>query len=118
MKVNIAAKLAQFDEQWSPRIVGELNGQEVKLARIEGAFEWHSHPDADELFLVVKGEMIIHLREEDVHLTEGEFYIVRRGVEHLPEAAEEAHILMFEPAGTLNTGNIVSERTVPDPEKI
>jgi mannose-6-phosphate isomerase-like protein (cupin superfamily) len=110
-KINLAEKLASISEQWQPRIVGELNGQHVKLARIQGEFIWHLHDNEDELFLVVHGSIILQLRDRDVHLAEGEMFIVPRGVEHRPIAAEEAHILMFEPAGTLNTGNVRNERT-------
>lgn len=118
MKVNLAQKFALFHELWSPKIVGELNGQQVKIAKIQGEFVWHHHEDADELFLVIKGELTIKLPDEDVHLGEGEFMIVPRGVEHKPVAEREAHILMFEPAGTLNTGNVQSERTVQEVERI
>ena len=110
-KVNLAQKLASFSEQWQPRIVGELNGQHVKLAKIQGEFIWHHHQNEDELFLVVHGSIILQLRDRDIHLAEGEMFIVPRGVEHRPIATEEAHILMFEPAGTLNTGNVRNERT-------
>jgi len=110
-KVNLAQKLASFAEHWQPRIVGELNGQHVKLAKLQGEFVWHHHENEDELFLVVKGAMTIELRDRDVHLAEGELFIVPRGVEHRPVAKEEAHILLFEPAGTLNTGNVRNERT-------
>ena len=111
-KVNLAEKLALFSEQWSPKVVGELNGQQVKLAKIEGEFDWHHHENEDELFLVVRGAMDIHLRDQVVHLGEGEFFIVRKGVEHKPVAEHEAHILLLEPASTLNTGNLRNERTV------
>lgn len=110
-KVNLAAKLAAFSEHWQPRIVGELNGQHVKLVKLQGEFVWHHHESEDELFLVLKGAMTIELRDRDVHLGEGEFFIVPRGVEHRPVAAEEAHVLLFEPASTLNTGNVRNERT-------
>jgi mannose-6-phosphate isomerase-like protein (cupin superfamily) len=110
-KVNLAEKLGSFAEQWQPRIVGELNGQHVKVAKLQGEFIWHHHEVEDEMFLVLRGRMTIQLRDRDVHLDEGEFFIVPRGVEHRPVAAEEAHILLFEPAGTLNTGNVRSERT-------
>jgi len=110
-KVNLTETLASFAEQWQPRIVGELNGQQVKLAKLQGEFVWHHHDDADELFLVVKGAMTIQLRDRDVALGEGELFIVPHGVEHRPVAEEEAHILLFEPAGTLNTGNLRNERT-------
>ena len=122
-KVNLAEKLAQFSDHWSPRIVGELNGQQVKLAKVLGEFEWHHHEQEDELFLVIKGDLTIRLRDGevslgDVKLGEGEFCIVPRGVEHQPVAEEEAHILLFEPATTLNTGNLRSARTVDRPEKL
>ena len=110
-KVNLAEKFDSFREQFQPRIVGELNGQHVKIAKVQGEFVWHQHENEDELFLVVKGALTIQLRDRDIHLGEGELFIVPRGVEHCPLAHEEAHILMFEPAGTLNTGNVVNERT-------
>jgi mannose-6-phosphate isomerase-like protein (cupin superfamily) len=111
-KVNLAAKLAQFSDRWQPKIVGELNGQHVKLAKILGEFIWHHHENEDELFLVVKGRFRMEFRDRHVWLEEGEILIVPRGVEHRPVAEEEAHILMFESASTLNTGNVQNERTV------
>ncbi len=117
-KVNLAQKFALFDEQWSPKVIGELNGQQVKIAKIQGEFIWHHHEAEDELFLVIKGKLTIKLPDKDVHLQEGEFLIVPRGVEHKPVAEEKAHILMIEPAGTLNTGNVQSERTVQEVERI
>jgi mannose-6-phosphate isomerase-like protein (cupin superfamily) len=117
-KVNLGAKLALFDEYWSPKIVGELNGQQVKLAKLKGGFVWHHHEVEDELFLVVKGRLVIKLRDRDVTLEAGEFLIVPRGVEHKPVAEEEAHVLLFEPMGTLNTGTVQSERTVEEIETI
>jgi mannose-6-phosphate isomerase-like protein (cupin superfamily) len=110
-KVNLAEKLSLFSEHWSPRIVGELNGQQVKLAKLLGSFDWHHHEHEDELFLVVKGSLTLRLRDRDVVLNEGEFFIVPRGVEHQPIAEHEAHVLLFEPATTLNTGNLRNERT-------
>ena len=110
-KVNLAEKFGLFSEHWSPRIAGELNGQQVKLAKLLGSFDWHYHDDEDELFLVVKGTLTLRLRDRDVVLNEGEFFIVPRGVEHQPVAEEEAHVLLFEPASTLNTGNLRNERT-------
>ena len=118
MKVNLAEKFSLFDEQWSPKIIGELNGQQVKIAKIQGEFVWHHHEQEDELFMVIKGELTIKLPDKDVHLEEGEFLIVPRGVEHKPVAEREAHILMLEPAGTLNTGNVQNERTVQEIEWI
>ena len=115
-KINLTDKLSQFDEHWSPRIVAELNGQHVKLAKVKGAFVWHHHEHEDELFYVLKGRLTIEFRDRSIELGPGECLVVPRGVEHRPVAEEEAHILMFEPAGTLNTGNVRSERTVEDPE--
>jgi len=117
-KVNLVQKLTLFDEYWSPKIVGELNGQQVKLAKLKGAFTWHHHEAEDELFLVLKGRLIIKLRGKDVALEEGEFLIIPHGVEHKPVAEEEAHVLLFEPKGTLNTGNVQSEHTVAEVEAI
>jgi mannose-6-phosphate isomerase-like protein (cupin superfamily) len=117
-KVNLVEKFSLFDEYWSPKIVGELNGQWVKLAKLKGEFVWHHHEAEDELFLVVKGRLVIKLRERDVVLDEGEFFIIPRGVEHQPVAEQEAHVLLFEPKSTLNTGNVRSERTVEELETI
>ncbi|WP_424950703.1 cupin domain-containing protein [Deinococcus sp.] len=122
--VNLAQKFALFTEQWSPKIVGELNGQEVRIARIGGEFVWHAHEDADELFLVVRGVLRMALRDGDRVVREGELLIVPRGVEHKPVAeTEEVWMLMFEPAGTLNTGTAASEpggreRTVAELERL
>ena len=116
--MNLAEKLALFHDQWSPRIVGELNGQQVKLVRFQGEFVWHHHDDEDELFLVVKGRFRMEFRDREVWLEEGEFLIVPRGVEHRPVADEEAHVLLFEPASTLNTGNVRNERTIDAPGRI
>src|ERR1043165_1139660 len=103
-KVNIAQKLSLFSDHWNPRIVGELNGQQVKLAKFQGEFIWHSHEKEDELFLVLKGEFTMEFRDKNVHLKEGEFLIVPKGVEHRPVAENEVSILLFEPSTTLNTG--------------
>ncbi len=113
-KVNLTNKLKLFSDHWHPRIVGELNGQYVKLAKVEGEFDWHQHADEDELFLVVAGSLTIRLRDRDVILGEGEFFIVPRGVEHKPVAESEAHVLLFEPKSTLNTGEERTDRTVED----
>ena len=110
-KVNLADKFAQFTEQWSPKIVGELNGQMVKLVRFQGEFVWHHHDAEDELFLVVDGRFCMEYRDRHVWLEKGELLIVPRGVEHRPVAEEEALVLLFEPATTLNTGNVRNERT-------
>jgi mannose-6-phosphate isomerase-like protein (cupin superfamily) len=112
MKVNLAEKFALFDDYFSPKIAGELNGQMVKLVKLKGEFDWHQHDQEDELFLVVKGHLRIRLRDRDIDLEEGEFFIVPRGVEHQPVAAQEVHVLLFEPASTLNTGNLRNEKTV------
>jgi len=117
-KVNLAEKFALIDEHWSPKVVGELNGQQVKLAKFQGQFIWHHHDVEDELFLVVKGEMQIELRDQTINLQEGEFYIVPAGVEHRPAAEREAEVLMFEPEKTVNTGQLINERTVTVPEHI
>jgi mannose-6-phosphate isomerase-like protein (cupin superfamily) len=117
-KVNLAQKLARFHESWSPKIVGELNGQQVKLVKFQGAFVWHHHEHEDELFLVVKGRFRMEFRDRQVWLEEGEFLIVPRGVEHRPVAEEEAHVLLFEPTSTLNTGNVRDERTIDQLERI
>jgi mannose-6-phosphate isomerase-like protein (cupin superfamily) len=116
--VRIAEKLALFDAHWSPKIVGELNGQQLKLVKLLGAFVWHRHEDEDELFLVLRGNLEIHFRDRVEHLSEGDFLIVPRGVEHKPVAHEEAHVLLLSPAGTLNTGDQRNERTVQEPERI
>lgn len=116
--VNLAHKLAQFQQYWQPRIVAELNGQQVKLVKLQGEFVWHHHDDEDELFLVVKGRFRMEFRDHSVWIEEGELIVVPRGVEHRPVAEEEAHVLLFEPASTLNTGNVHNERTVPNLERI
>jgi mannose-6-phosphate isomerase-like protein (cupin superfamily) len=110
-KVNLREKFATFSEHWSPKIVGELNGQHVKLVKFQGPFTWHHHEHEDEMFLVVKGSFIMELRDKNITLNEGEFLIVPRGVEHRPNAPEEVEVLLFEPAGTLNTGNVENEFT-------
>ncbi|HQR07208.1 MAG TPA: cupin domain-containing protein [Gemmatales bacterium] len=117
-KVNLAAKLATFTEHWQPRIVGELNGQHVKLVKFQGEFVWHHHVHEDELFLVVDGEFCMEFRDRAVELKTGEFLIVPRGVEHRPVAEKEVQVLLFEPASTLNTGNVVNERTVEQLKRI
>jgi mannose-6-phosphate isomerase-like protein (cupin superfamily) len=117
-KVNLAQKFALFNEQWKPKIVGELNGQHVKLGKIKGEFVWHQHEKEDELFLVVKGRMRLEFRDKVVEMREGEFIIVPKGIDHRPVADEECHIMMFEPASTLNTGNVEDDFTVEDLEWI
>ena len=118
-KVNLQQKLATFTDYFNPRIVAELNGQHVKLVKTKGAFVWHHHEHEDELFLVVKGRFRMELRDRDVWVEEGEFLVVPRGVEHRPVADEEVHILLFEPASTVNTGNLeADERTRLQLERI
>jgi mannose-6-phosphate isomerase-like protein (cupin superfamily) len=117
-KVNLGEKLGLFHEHWSPKVVGELNGQHVKLVKFEGEFVWHKHDKEDELFLVVKGRFRMDFRDREVWMEEGEFLIVPRGVEHRPVAHEEVHVLLFEPATTLNTGDVLDERKVVEPERI
>lgn len=118
-KVNLNEKFSLFDEHWSPKVIGELNGQHVKIAKIEGEFIWHSHENEDELFYVVQGRLVMKLRDrEDVVLEPGDMFIVPRGVEHKPVAEGETHILMFEPASTVNTGNVENERTVKELESL
>jgi mannose-6-phosphate isomerase-like protein (cupin superfamily) len=111
--VNVQTKLAQFTDHYSPKIVGELNDQYVKLVKFKGDFTWHHHEHEDEMFLVVKGSFVMKLRDGDQTIREGEFFIVPRGVEHCPTAAEEVHVMLFEPKTTLNTGNVTNERTQP-----
>lgn len=117
-KVVLAEKLAQISEHWSPRIVGELNGQHVKLVKFRGEFVWHHHEHEDELFLVVRGAFEMHFRDRVVPLREGEFLIVPHGMEHRPVATEEVYVLLFEPAGTLNTGSAGGDRTVLTPGRL
>jgi mannose-6-phosphate isomerase-like protein (cupin superfamily) len=116
--INLNQKFALFQEYWSPKIAGELNDSYIKLAKLKGEFVWHQHENEDELFLVVKGHLLIKLRDRDIHLKEGEFVIIPKGVEHLPIAEEEVHVLLLEPKSTLNTGNVQNERTVTDLEWI
>lgn len=117
-KVNLSEKFLQFTEYWSPKIVGELNGQMVKLVKFKGPFTWHHHDSEDELFLVVKGSFIMELEDRTIELKEGEFIIIPHGVEHRPNATEEAEVLLFEPGTTLNTGNRINEFTKRDLEKL
>jgi mannose-6-phosphate isomerase-like protein (cupin superfamily) len=111
-KVNLEDKFNLFNDRWSPKIVGEINDSYVKLVKLKGEFVWHHHEAEDELFLVVKGSLLIKLRDRDIRLEEGEFVIIPRGVEHLPVAEEEAQVMLLEPKSTLNTGDVHNERTV------
>jgi mannose-6-phosphate isomerase-like protein (cupin superfamily) len=117
-KVNLAQKFSLFNEYWRPKIAGEINAAHVKLVKVRGEFVWHHHEVEDELFLVVKGRLRIRLRDQDIWLDEGEFVIIPHGVEHLPIADEETHVLLLEPKSTLNTGNVQSERTLPELDRI
>ncbi len=117
-KVNITEKLSLFREHWSPKIVGELNDSYVKLVKFKGEFIWHHHETEDELFLVVKGRFLMKLRDRDIWVEQGEFVIIPRGVEHMPVAEEEVHVMLLEPKSTLNTGNIQNEKTVGTLERI
>lgn len=116
--VDLEERLARFSSHWDPKIVAELNGQHVKLAKLLGPFVWHRHEAEDELFLVLRGILRMELRERTLVLREGELLVVPRGVEHRPVAEEEVHVLLFEPAGTLNTGDAGGPRTVVSPERI
>jgi mannose-6-phosphate isomerase-like protein (cupin superfamily) len=118
-KINLTEKLALFGDHFNPRIIGELNGQQVKLVKFKGEFIWHHHDNEDELFLVLKGSFDMHMRDRVVTVNEGEFLIMPRGIEHKPVASEEVEILLFEPATTLNTGNITdSDLTKKDLQQI
>jgi mannose-6-phosphate isomerase-like protein (cupin superfamily) len=122
-KINVAQKLASFQDHWSPKIVGELNGQHVKLVKFQGEFVWHRHEAEDELFLVLHGNFRMDYKDsagavKSMELSEGEFVIVPRGTEHRPVAAEEVHVMLFEPAGTLNTGNVHDALTADKLQRI
>jgi mannose-6-phosphate isomerase-like protein (cupin superfamily) len=117
-KVNLGEMFGRFHEQWSPKVVGEVNDSQVKLVKLKGEFVWHHHEREDELFLVVKGRLTIKLRDKDVVLGPGEFAIIPHGVEHLPVAEEETHVLLFEPKSTLNTGNLRNDRTVAQLDRL
>lgn len=117
-KVNLSEKLESFSSHWQPKIVGELNGQYVKLVKFQGPFVWHHHETEDEMFMVLSGRFRMEFRDRDVWIETGEFIIVPRGVEHRPVADEEAHVLLFEPVSTLNTGNTENEMTVKELERI
>jgi mannose-6-phosphate isomerase-like protein (cupin superfamily) len=117
-KVRLTDKFALFEQYWTPKIVGELNDSYVLLAKLKGELFWHMHEGEDELFLVIKGKLLLKLRDRDVRLEEGEFFIVPKGVEHLPIAEEEAQVLLLEPKATKHTGNVVNERTVTAYERL
>jgi mannose-6-phosphate isomerase-like protein (cupin superfamily) len=113
-KINIAEKFDLFDEIWVPKIAAELNNDYVKLDKFHGEFLWHKHDDEDELFLVVKGDIVVKFRDGDVHVSEGEFIVIPKGVEHKPTAEKVAHVLIVEPKNALNTGDVQDEMTLPD----
>jgi len=115
-RINLQEKLSRFHDHWSPKIIAELNGQHVKLVKFRGEFLWHHHASEEELFLVLKGKFTMKFRDRDVELREGECIVVPAGVEHKPVAAEEVHVMLFEPASTLNTGTVQNDRTVATPE--
>lgn len=117
-KVNIDKKLSLFDDYWSPRIAGELNGQQVKLVKFKGEFSWHHHDNEDEMFLVIKGKFSMELKDKSIEINEGEYIIIPKGVEHKPVAEEEVQVMLFEPATTLNTGNIKNDFTKEKLESI
>ena len=117
-KVNLSQKFSLFTSHWDPKIVGELNGQHVKLVKFQGPFVWHRHENEDELFLVHKGRFAMEFRDRRVPVEKGEFIIVPRGIEHRPVADEECHVVLFEAVTTVNTGDVQSELTVREPERI
>ena len=112
--INFEEKLLKFSEHWSPKIIAQLNDYHLKLAKVQGEFVWHDHPETDEVFIVVKGQLEILFRDGSVLLKEGEMFVVPKGVEHKPVAENECHILLIEPAGTVNTGDVKDELTAPN----
>jgi mannose-6-phosphate isomerase-like protein (cupin superfamily) len=112
--INIREKFYKFSARWTPKVIAQMNDYHFKLAKVMGEFVWHKHPETDEVFLVVEGKLEIHFRDGVVTLNEGEMYVVPKGVEHKPVAEEECHILLIEPAGTVNTGDVVDEKTAPN----
>lgn len=117
-KVDIKEKFKKFSQYWTPKILGELNGNHIKIFKAKGEFTWHQHENEDEFFLVIEGQLKIKLKDREIVLNEGEFFIVPKGTMHLPYADDEAHVLLFEPAQVVNTGDVVSEKTVEKPEWI
>lgn len=111
--INLQEKLSKFTELWSPKIVAQMNDYHFKVVKVQGEFVWHAHPETDEVFLVLQGHLEIHFREGKVRLEEGEMYVVPKGIEHKPVAGAECHILLIEPAGTVNTGDAINEKTAP-----
>ena len=117
-RVNLSDKFSQINQHWQPHIAGELNGQLIKLVKFQGEFVWHHHDNEDEMFFVVRGEFRMEFQDKSVMIREGEFIVVPRGVEHKPVADQECWVMLFEPASTLNTGNVVNERTVRDLKRL
>ena len=117
-KISLQDKFSLFSEQWSPKIIGEINDSMVKIAKLQGEFLWHAHENEDEMFYVYQGELTVKLRDRDIVLRAGECLIIPKGVEHMPVAKEEAWVMMIEPKGTLNTGNAQSDRTVQEPDRL
>jgi len=109
--INLQEKLTKFSEHWSPKVIAQMNDYHFKIAKVRGEFVWHDHPETDEVFIVLKGQLEIHLRDGNVVLNEGEMFVVPKGLEHKPVAEQECHILLIEPVGTVNTGDVVNERT-------
>lgn len=112
--INFKDKLTKFSEHWSPKIIAQMNDYHFKVVKVQGEFLWHDHPETDEVFIVLKGQLEIQFRDGGVRLNEGEMFVVPKGLEHKPLAEHECHILLVEPAGTVNTGNVVDEKTAPD----
>jgi mannose-6-phosphate isomerase-like protein (cupin superfamily) len=117
-KVNVGDKFSLFSDYWSPKVAAELNDSYIKLAKFKGEFVWHHHENEDELFFVMKGQLLIKLRDGEVRIGPGEFVVIPRGIDHLPVAEDEVHVILIEPKATLNTGNVVGDRTVANPGKV
>ena len=117
-KINLSRKFNLFSEHWSPKIIEELNDSYIKLAKLKGEFDWHHHENEEEMFFVVKGQLTIKFRDKEINLDEGELIVIPKGVEHLPVAEEEVHVMLIEPKGTLNTGNVITEKTKEVLERI
>lgn len=117
-KINLSQKFSLFNDFWSPKIIGELNDSHIKLAKLKGEFDWHHHEGEDELFFVVKGKLLIKFRDTEISLGEGELIVIPKGVDHLPVATDEVQVILIEPKGTLNTGNVITEKTKQTLESI
>ena len=112
--IDVKEKLTQFSEHWSPKIIAQMNDYHFKIAKIQGEFVWHDHPETDEVFIILKGQLQIQFRDGSVTLNEGDMFVVPKGVEHKPVAEQECHIMLVEPAGTVNTGDVVNDKTAPN----